>query len=458
MGDGPPEVAQPRGQANNNDNLRLLEAFLNNRPEGGLGGRGSRDLFRLGTPANQDTYNQTQRWLDSNPAAAADLRRYNMTPWAERSGARSNLMRNHPNLAELEDSALLPAARAQRMPMRLDTRMCHDSGHRSYEPAPPEPYRIGDLILPTPNQAGLDAMSARTIQIGNAGLNQADRRSFATAVNEIAAKNTISLADRTNILCRLSVMMSHGDNRSLPDETSRRVALGLAQAIAHPPNGATGDLRLAGTNPAELTNYALQMATRGRATRDGVERELSNAARQQVREATTPHQALDRLLGSTRVVTPESFNLDMTSLDRPAPFLNEGAIAALRELHEQDGRIRSIRVSHLRDGDDRISIGLEAGRTEGDIALSQNLGMTVHREADGSYKLTNMSGIEYPTALGNVSVTELRMGRPGDAGRRIVGTGLGLSIDVTDKVQDEQIKQFDAMIQMLNGINQQRQR
>jgi len=433
------------------DTNRLLAEFMSDRRS-----------FSLRTPPNKDTFESTQKWLNGNPDAIGGLMHLKSTYGAERAGIKDSLTRSFFRLTDLERSATdeQPAPSREEMLRRpmMSTIQCHQPQQR-FEP-PAEPYRVNDLIPPPANQNVVDALSRRAVGIAKRNLAENDQAAFETAIKAFEKRNGVSVEDRANILASMCVLMSPGHNRPLNDAACRRLALGLAQVLAEPPADGAGDLRLAQKNPSQLAEYVRNMAVRGSAQHsEGGHRQLEDAAKKEINEAATPLKALDRLLGSTRAVIPDSLYVDLRKLDDPgsANFaMTDDVKKILRQIHDADHHLQTISITHKDNGDDLIRIGLDAARTEGEgvskITFAKSLEMTVHRNGDGSVHLKNLKGISTPLA----DPTELQLGVPGAADRRIIAITWAQDRNVTNEIGAGQIEQFDQMIRVLNDINRQR--
>jgi len=423
---------------------RFIDEFLSHR-------------MRFGAPTENDRrFDQTQTWLNGNSgaAAAAGLIQLRITPWAEQSRLRASLLEAFNPLAQLHQSAQTPAIRPGALLQMQSTIQCHRPPQRETPTQPPSD--LGDLRPPTPTQAIADAMATRAISLGNQQLTGGDRTAFQTAITALGSRAGISVQDRTHILANLCVLLSPGTQRPLNDATCGRLALGLAQALAHPPAGATGDLQLAQSNPRALAEYVSNLATRGSSARSQSERrELSTDGRQQVADARTPQEALDRLLGASRTVIPNVLDFNLTGQDDPRANvpLSDEAIRLLRAMREGDSHLRTIRVTHQANGDDLVDIAFDAAHNVGDgpisVSVAQNVRMTVHRNADNSVELRNINGLTAPLT----TISQIDLGQQGAANRTVTAHLTWGTRNVTDECPYEQ---FDQIVDILNGINRNR--
>jgi hypothetical protein len=455
MGEPALELPLPKGGANGADRAKLLEGIWDRK--GSLG-------FLEPTRPNKVEFQQVQDLVNQNPYAAAAVRQMNMMPFGERAEFQKELGQCD-EFWPLECTSKPPIDfRKAAAPMLAYK--CHQQ-EKSYEPPQPVPYTVGDLYAPPATKKRADAMADRAAWYGRQAPGIVDAKALVSAIDDINNRADLSLNDRTQILGDLCVLMCKGRNRPLDDNTCGKMALGLAQAIAHPPEGATGDLQMARTNPSKLADYVTAMATRGTAQyapKD--QRQLTNDGKAEVAAAKSPQEALDKLLGSTRVVVPPHIEIDLRKLDQGdgsgvANFsLSEGQKQMLIDIHNQDKRIHTINISHQANGDDSVRIELEGARIEGSgvgkLNLAKNLSMTIHRNADGSVELQKIEGMS--TTLADPRT--LKLGKADDPDRKIIAVVGWHSTerDVTNEVPGSQIAQFDQMIRVLNDVNKQRER
>jgi len=447
----------PAGAGQGGDKLNLLDIY--NEKRNPFGSFGLKEA-----PPNQKEFEQTQKFVSGNPQIAGAITIMNMMPFAEKEGVKSWLTDQSDELWALESSAKsnkLPIA-----PMRaMSTIQCHQP-QKTYEPPPPTPYNVGDLRAPAATKEIADGLTKHAISFGDFYLKTpAEKAAFKTAIEDINKRADISVSDRSNIMAGLCAMMWPGKNRPFSDETCRALAVGLAQSIAHPPEGATGDLKLAQTDPRRLTDYVRNMAVRGTAQyADKDQRQLTEEGKKSVCDAKTPQEKVDRLLGATRTVIPTQLEVDLRKLDdakdaNAANFpMSDQVKKVLKEIHDADKRIQTISISHQANGDDVIRIGLEAARTEGEgltaITFAKTLNMTVHRNGDGSVELKDLKGISTPL----IDPEGLKLGKTGEPNRKIIAVTWIKDRNVTSEIPAAQIEQFDQMIRVLDDLNSQRKR